>query len=60
VEPERWWMHPAGMHRPIIDAVLARNPDAAAEAMRKHAIEFGENLNKMEEAFREKKVSSGL
>jgi GntR family transcriptional regulator, transcriptional repressor for pyruvate dehydrogenase complex len=60
VEPDRWWMHPAGMHRPIIDAVLARNPDAAAEAMRKHAIEFGENLSKMEKAFREKKVSSGL
>jgi len=40
--------------------VLARNPDAAAEAMRKHAIEFGENLSKMEKAFREKKVSSGL
>jgi GntR family transcriptional regulator, transcriptional repressor for pyruvate dehydrogenase complex len=60
VEPERWWMHPAGMHRSIIDAVLARDPDAAAEAMRKHAIEFGENLSKMEKAFREKKVSSGL
>ena len=60
VEPERWWMHPAGMHRPIVDAVLARNPDAAAEAMRKHAVEFGENLSKMEQAFREKKVSSGL
>jgi GntR family transcriptional repressor for pyruvate dehydrogenase complex len=60
VEPERWWMHPAGMHRPVIDAVLARNPDAAAEAMRKHAVEFGENLSKMEKAFREKKSSSGL
>jgi len=60
VEPDRWWMHPAGMHRPIIDAVLARNPDAAAEAMRKHAMEFGENLSQMEKAFREKKVSSGL
>jgi len=60
VGPEHWSMHPAGMHRPIIDAVLARNPDAAAEAMRKHAIEFGENLSRMEKAFREKKVSSGL
>jgi DNA-binding FadR family transcriptional regulator len=44
VGPEHWWMHPAGMHRPIVHAVLARNADAAAEAMRKHAIEFGENL----------------
>ena len=60
VEPERWGMHPAGMRRPIIDAVLARNPEAAAEAMRKHAVEFGENLSKMEKAFRQKKVSSGL
>ena len=60
VEPERWGMHPEGVHRPIIDAVLARNPDAAAEAMRKHAVEFGENLSKMEKAFRKKKVSLGL
>lgn len=60
VNPEPMWLHPAGMHRPIVDAVLARNPDAAAEAMRKHAIEFGENLVKMAKAFREKKVSSGL
>jgi GntR family transcriptional repressor for pyruvate dehydrogenase complex len=60
VGPEPLWMHPAGMHRPIVDAVLERKPDAAAEAMKKHAIEFGENLRKMEKAFREKKVSSGL
>jgi len=44
----------------VIDAVLKRKPDAAAEAMRKHAIEFGENLSKMEKTFREKKVSSGV
>lgn len=60
VVPEPLWLHPAGMHRPIVDAVLARDPDSAAEAMRKHAIEFGENMIKMEKAFREKKVSSGL
>ncbi|PKN64565.1 MAG: FadR family transcriptional regulator [Deltaproteobacteria bacterium HGW-Deltaproteobacteria-15] len=60
VEPQPLWLHPAGMHRPIVDAVLARNADEAAEAMRKHAIEFGENLIKMAEIFREKKVSSGL
>jgi len=60
VEPESLWMHPAGMHRPIIDAVLARNPDAAAEAMKKHAIEFGENLGKLEKTFRKKKVSPEL
>jgi GntR family transcriptional repressor for pyruvate dehydrogenase complex len=60
VQPKRLWLHPAGMHRPIIDAVLARKPNAAAEAMRKHAIEFGENLSKMEKAFRDKKGSSGF
>jgi GntR family transcriptional repressor for pyruvate dehydrogenase complex len=60
VEPERWWLHPAGMHRPVVDAVLARNPEEAAEAMRKHAIEFGENLSKMEKVFRDKRVSFGL
>jgi GntR family transcriptional repressor for pyruvate dehydrogenase complex len=60
VEPKRLWLHPAGMHQPIVSAVLGRNPDEAAEAMKKHAIEFGENLSKMEKAFREKKVSSGL
>ncbi|MBN1106910.1 MAG: FadR family transcriptional regulator [Deltaproteobacteria bacterium] len=60
VEPETWWIHPAGMHRPIVDAVLARNPDAAAQAMRKHAMEFGDNLIKLAKAFREKRGSSGL
>jgi DNA-binding FadR family transcriptional regulator len=60
VEPQPLWLHPAGMHRPIVEAVLKRDPDGAAEAMRKHAIEFGENLVKMAKIFREKKVSSGL
>jgi GntR family transcriptional repressor for pyruvate dehydrogenase complex len=60
VEPKRLWLHPAGMHRPIVSAVLEHNADKAAEAMKKHAIEFGENLGKMEKAFRAKKVSLGL
>jgi GntR family transcriptional repressor for pyruvate dehydrogenase complex len=60
VEPKRLWLHPAGMHRPIVSAVLEHNPDKAAEAMKKHAIEFGENLSKMEKAFRTKKVSLAL
>jgi len=59
-EPEGLWIHPAGMHRPIIDAVLAHNPDGAAETMKEHAIEFGENLIKMEKTFREKKASPRL
>jgi GntR family transcriptional regulator, transcriptional repressor for pyruvate dehydrogenase complex len=60
VEPEPLLLHPAGMHHSIVDAVLARDPERAAEAMRKHALEFGENLINMEKAFREKRVSSEL
>lgn len=60
VEPKRLWLHPAGMHRSVVDAVLARNSVEAAEAMKKHAIEFGENLSKMEKIFRDKRVSFGL
>jgi GntR family transcriptional repressor for pyruvate dehydrogenase complex len=47
-------LHPAGMHRPIVEAVLARDPEAAAKAMEKHVIEFGENLNKLERNYRKK------
>ncbi len=43
------------MHRPIVEAVLKGNAKAAAAAMEKHSIEFGENLIKMEKACREKK-----
>jgi GntR family transcriptional regulator, transcriptional repressor for pyruvate dehydrogenase complex len=60
VEPEHSLMHPAGMHCPIVEAVVARNPDAAAETMRKHAVEFGENLVNMEKVFREKRVPLGF
>ena len=52
-EPQ--YMHPAGMHRPIVEAVLAGNAEAAAEAMRQHGIEFGENLIRMEKTSRKKK-----
>jgi len=58
--PPPLWLHPAGMRRPIVEAVLGRNPDEAFEAMRKHAIESGENLNRMEKTFSEKKASYGL
>ncbi|MDD5010387.1 MAG: FadR/GntR family transcriptional regulator [Syntrophorhabdaceae bacterium] len=61
VEPEPpFTLHPAGMHRPIVEVVLERNPDMAAEAMKRHAIEFGENLINMEKVFRERKVYSGF
>ena len=44
VDPDYHLMHPAGMHRPIVEAVLAGNPKKAALAMQKHALEFGDIL----------------
>jgi GntR family transcriptional regulator, transcriptional repressor for pyruvate dehydrogenase complex len=46
--------HPPGSHLPIIDAVLAGDPETAAEAMRRHAVEVSENLAKLEKAYRRK------
>jgi DNA-binding FadR family transcriptional regulator len=54
VHPDPGVMHPAGLHQPIVEAVLAGDQEAAAVAMRRHAIEFCENLIKMEKEFREK------
>jgi GntR family transcriptional regulator, transcriptional repressor for pyruvate dehydrogenase complex len=54
-DSEQPYIHPAGMHRPVVEAVLARKPDVAAAAMRHHAIEFGENLINLEKAFRERR-----
>jgi DNA-binding FadR family transcriptional regulator len=54
-EADPRYMHPAGMHRPIVEAVLSGDGEAAAEAMKKHGIEFGEILLRMEKAHREKK-----
>ena len=33
-------IHPPGLHQTIIDAFLAGDPEAAAEAMRNHAVIF--------------------
>jgi GntR family transcriptional regulator, transcriptional repressor for pyruvate dehydrogenase complex len=55
-DPDYHHMHPAGMHRPIVEAVLAGNSRKAASAMKKHAVEFGEILLKMEKTYRKKKV----
>jgi len=55
VNPDPRTMHPAGMHRPIIEAVLKGDPEASSTAMRNHTLEFGEILIKMEKAYREKK-----
>lgn len=53
VHPNTLSMHPAGMHRPIVEAVIAGKPDESAKAMRKHALEFGEVMIEMERAHRE-------
>jgi DNA-binding FadR family transcriptional regulator len=53
-QPNPPFIHPAGMHRPIVEAVLSGDPDSAAEAMRNHAVEFGKILSKMEKSYREK------
>jgi len=37
-----------------VEAVLAGDGEAAFAAMRRHAIEFGDLLSKMENAFRDK------
>jgi len=59
-EADPRFMHPSGMHRPIVEAVFVSNAKAAAAAMKKHSIEFGENLIKMEKAYREKKSLLGI
>ncbi len=53
VNPNTLSMHPAGMHRPIVEAVIAGKPDESADAMRKHALEFGEIMIEMEKTLRQ-------
>lgn len=45
-------IHPPGSHRYIVEAVLAGDPEAAAEAMKKHAAIFYEHLTNLEKAYR--------
>jgi DNA-binding FadR family transcriptional regulator len=52
------FLHPAGMHRPIVKAILTGDSEAAAAAMRKHAIQFGKTLMEMELDFRRKRGSA--
>jgi GntR family transcriptional repressor for pyruvate dehydrogenase complex len=54
VGPDPRYMHPAGMHRPIVEAVLAEDVKGAAIEMGKHTVEFGETLIKMEKIYRGK------
>jgi len=57
-DPDFHFIHPPGMHRPIVEAVLTGNPQKAAQAMKKHAVEFGKILIAREQAFRQKQASS--
>ena len=54
VQPDFHSMHPPGLHRPIVEAVLAGNGEAAAEAMRHHSEEFGQVLIGMQKEFRQR------
>jgi len=54
VNPDPDYVHPKGMHRAVVEAVVAGNSEAAAEAMKKHTIDFGENFIKMEKTYRER------
>ncbi len=47
-------IHPPGLHGPIVEAVVAGEPEAAAEAMRNHSIIFYRNLVNLEKAYRER------
>jgi DNA-binding GntR family transcriptional regulator len=52
-------IHPPGVHKPIVDAVLAGDPEGAAEAMRVHARVFYDNLVRMEKYYREHESEAG-
>jgi DNA-binding FadR family transcriptional regulator len=54
VNPDPDYVHPKGMHRSVVEAVVAGNAEEAAETMKKHTIDFGENFIKMERTYREK------
>jgi GntR family transcriptional regulator, transcriptional repressor for pyruvate dehydrogenase complex len=56
VNPDPQWMHPAGMHRSVVGAVLSGDEKKAAAGMRKHSLEFGENLMTMEREYRQKRA----
>lgn len=54
VNPDPDYVHPKGMHRAVVEAVVAGDSEAAVEAMKKHTVDFGENFIKMERTYREK------
>jgi GntR family transcriptional regulator, transcriptional repressor for pyruvate dehydrogenase complex len=50
-------LHPTSMHGPIVDAVVAGDPDLAYSAMKHHALEFGKVLLDLEKFYHQKKSS---
>lgn len=50
------FIHPAGMHRKVAEAVFSGDPEAAYKAMKNHTLEFGEKLIEMEKTYRQKKA----
>jgi GntR family transcriptional repressor for pyruvate dehydrogenase complex len=60
VDPDPDYVHPKGMHRSVVEAVVAGNAEVAAEAMKRHTIDFGENFIKMEKTYREKNFKSAF
>lgn len=53
VQADAEMMHPAGVHRPIVEAVISGDPDAAMRAVKEHSMKFGQELMKIEQIFRE-------
>ncbi len=51
-------LHPQGMHRPIVEAVIAGDSVASAYAAKEHAVKYGENLKQAERAYRERKFKA--
>lgn len=52
-------IHPPGSHRFIVESVLKGDPEAAAEAMKNHAVGFYENLVKLESEYRRQTEKRG-
>jgi GntR family transcriptional regulator, transcriptional repressor for pyruvate dehydrogenase complex len=52
VNPDFEDIHPKGMHDAVVAAVLAGDSEAAGAAMRRHMIDFGESMIKVEKTFR--------
>jgi GntR family transcriptional repressor for pyruvate dehydrogenase complex len=54
VDPDHEALHMPGEHKPIIDAVISANAEAARAAMKTHMVKFCKSLLEMETAYRQK------